>query len=64
MSDDSSTDKLAETNALLAEWAARSATDSAPLIDRLEALGYPVRGRSEDEIAAILRAPPKTVRTA
>ena len=59
MSDDSSTDKLAATNDLLAHWAARAATDSAALIDRFEALGYAVRGKSEDEIAEILRRPPE-----
>ncbi|MBP1181963.1 DNA-binding MarR family transcriptional regulator [Methylobacterium sp. PvR107] len=45
-------------NNLLAEWAARSATTSAALIDRLEAMGYAVRGKSEDEIADVLHQPP------
>ncbi|MGU3406618.1 hypothetical protein [Methylobacterium brachiatum] len=49
-------------NTLLSEWAARSATDSAALIDRFEELGYPVRGKSEDEIAEILRQPPSRPR--
>jgi hypothetical protein len=49
---------LERMNTLLSEWAARSATDSAALIDRFEELGYPVRGKSEDEIAEILRQPP------
>ncbi|MCJ2127076.1 hypothetical protein [Methylobacterium sp. J-077] len=45
-------------NAALSEWAARSAADSTALIDRFEELGYAVRGKSEDEIAEILRRPP------
>ena len=45
-------------NTALSEWAARSAADSAALIDRFEELGYAVRGKSEDEIAEILRQPP------
>ncbi|WP_210032126.1 hypothetical protein [Methylobacterium sp. PvR107] len=49
---------LERVNNLLAEWAARSATTSAALIDRLEAMGYAVRGKSEDEIADVLHQPP------
>jgi len=49
---------LDRMNASLAEWAARSAADSTALIDRFEELGYAVRGKSEDEIAEILRQPP------
>ena len=45
-------------NERLAEWAARSATASETLIDRFEAMGYAVRGESEDEIAEVLRRPP------
>ena len=53
---------LEQMNTLLSEWAARSATDSAALIDRFEELGYPVRGKSEYEIAEILRQPPSRPR--
>ena len=51
-------ERLVRTNALLAEWAACAAADSAPLIDRLEGLGYPVRGKSREEVEAILKGPP------
>lgn len=49
---------IAEANDMLAEWAARSATGSETLIERFEAMGYEVRGKSEDEIADILRHKP------
>ncbi|KAB1072810.1 hypothetical protein [Methylobacterium planeticum] len=49
---------LARTNAVLAEWAARSAADSASLIARLERMGYAVEGKSEEEIAEVLKHPP------
>ncbi|SFL31724.1 hypothetical protein [Methylobacterium pseudosasicola] len=55
---DDPAEDLERMNAVLAEWAARSAADSATLIDRFEDLGYAVRGKSEDEIAEILRQPP------
>jgi len=43
---------------MLAAWAARSVATSGALIDRFEAMGYEVRGKSEDEIAAVLHRPP------
>lgn len=49
---------LKEVNAALSEWAARSTTESDALIERLEAMGYAVRGKSESEITDILRHPP------
>ena len=49
---------LQQVNAMLADWAARSATTSEALTERFEAMGYAVRGKSEDEIAEILRQPP------
>ena len=49
---------LEQVNDILAQWAARSATASAALIDRLEAMGYDVRDKSEDEIADVLHRPP------
>ncbi|MEH3117359.1 MAG: hypothetical protein PGN25_07060 [Methylorubrum populi] len=58
MSEDSPSERLSETNERLAEWAARSACDSDRLIARFEEMGYEVRGKSEDEIAAILKKPP------
>ena len=61
---DDPSEELERMNAALAEWAARSAADSSALIDRFEALGYAVRGKSEDEIAEILRRPPARTGTA
>ncbi|GEP08280.1 hypothetical protein [Methylobacterium gnaphalii] len=60
MSDDDKppSEKIAEVNALLAEWAARSAGESEQLIARLEGMGYEVAGKSEEEIEEILRKPP------
>jgi hypothetical protein len=52
-------DRLTTTNALLAEWAACSAEQSPPLIERLEAMGYAVRGKSHEEVAEVLRRPPE-----
>ena len=49
---------LEPMNDMLADWAARSAATSAGLIDRFEAMGYAVRGKSEEEIAEILHRPP------
>ena len=51
-------ERLAEINAVLAEWTARSAENSEMLIQRLEGMGYEVSGKSEDEIAEILKKPP------
>ncbi|GEO98363.1 hypothetical protein [Methylobacterium haplocladii] len=56
--DTSPADKISEINTLLAEWTARSAGDSDMLIARLEGMGYAVAGKSEDEIAEILKKPP------
>ncbi|MGX9983904.1 hypothetical protein [Methylobacterium fujisawaense] len=54
---------LDRLNDLLAVWAARSAAESAALIERFEAMGYEVRDKSEDEIAEILhRAPTRAAR--
>jgi hypothetical protein len=50
--------RLAEMNALLAEWAACAVEESAPLIERLEDLGYAVRGKSREAVAEVLRHPP------
>ena len=49
---------IAAANAALSEWAARSAAESEGLIARFEAMGYAVRGKTEAEIAEILRHPP------
>ncbi|MBE7247601.1 MAG: hypothetical protein INR63_21875 [Actinomycetospora chiangmaiensis] len=49
---------LEEVNDSLAAWAARSAATSAALIERFEAMGYEVRGKSEEEIADVLHRPP------
>ncbi|MCJ2072491.1 hypothetical protein MKK75_27495 [Methylobacterium sp. J-030] len=55
---DGSDPDLEEVNGILADWAARSASTSTELIDRFEAMGYEVRGKSEDEIADVLRRRP------
>ena len=55
---DPSPPDLEQVNDILADWAARSASSSAALIDRFEAMGYEVRGKSEDEIADVLHRPP------
>ncbi|QGY06420.1 hypothetical protein MMSR116_30000 [Methylobacterium mesophilicum SR1.6/6] len=49
---------MEQVNHRLAAWAARSAVTSAALIDRFEAMGYEVRGKSEEEIADVLHHPP------
>lgn len=49
---------LEAVNARLADWAARSAETSEALVDRFEAMGYEVRGKSEEEVAEVLRHPP------
>ncbi|VUD72398.1 hypothetical protein MET9862_02996 [Methylobacterium symbioticum] len=56
--DKTSAERLERTNALLAAWAACSAAESGPLIEQLEALGYAVRGKSREEVEAVLRSPP------
>ncbi|UMY18543.1 hypothetical protein MMB17_04210 [Methylobacterium organophilum] len=56
--DDDPSEQLGKTNALLAEWAARKATESETLIERFERMGYAVRGKSEEEIEEALRHPP------
>ncbi len=58
MDEDDPQGRLSKVNGLLAEWAARSAADSDALIERFETMGYEVRGKSEDEIAEILKNPP------
>ncbi|GJD59598.1 hypothetical protein [Methylobacterium dankookense] len=56
--DETPAERLESTNALLAAWAASSIEESGPLIERLEALGYDLRGKSREEIEAALKAPP------
>lgn len=56
--------RLAEMNTLLAQWAASSVEESAPLVERLEGLGYAVRGKSREEVAEVLRHPPTQPRGA
>jgi len=51
-------ERLASMNTMLAEWAACSAAESASLVERFEAMGYRVRGKSRDEIAGVLKHPP------
>ena len=50
--------ELHTMNDRLAAWAACTAEDSPSLIERLEAMGYAVRGKSREEVEAILRCPP------
>ncbi|WP_232630304.1 hypothetical protein [Methylobacterium sp. Leaf118] len=58
MSDPSASERLEKANAVLAEWAARTAADSEALIERLARMGYDVRGKSADAIAEVLKHPP------
>lgn len=55
---DDPAERLASMNTMLAEWAACSAAGSASLIERFEAMGYRVRGKSREEIAEVLKHPP------
>lgn len=57
--DDDPGKDIAAANATLSQWAARLAAESDSLIARFEAMGYDVRGKSEAEIAEILRHPPR-----
>ncbi|ACB26914.1 hypothetical protein [Methylobacterium radiotolerans] len=61
--DDQPAADLERVNDILAVWAARSAAESDALIDRFEAMGYEVRGKSEDEIADVLHRPPTRAAT-
>ena len=58
MSDDDLSEQLSKTNAALAEWAARSASESDALIERFERMGYEVRDKTVDEVTEILKKPP------
>ena len=50
--------RLASMNTMLAEWAACSAAESPSLIERFEAMGYRVRGKSREEVAEVLKHAP------
>ncbi|TGD98994.1 hypothetical protein [Methylobacterium nonmethylotrophicum] len=50
--------ELRTMNDRLAAWAACTAEDSPALIERFEAMGYAVRGRSREEVEAVLRCAP------
>ncbi len=51
--------ELHTMNERLAAWAACAAEDSPALIERFEAMGYAVRGKSREEVEAALRSPPE-----
>jgi hypothetical protein len=51
-------EQLTATNVLLAEWTACTLENSPALIERLERMGYDVRGKSRDDVAAVLKHPP------
>ncbi|GJD61035.1 hypothetical protein [Methylobacterium frigidaeris] len=53
--------ELQTMNDRLAAWAACTAEDSPALIERFEAMGYEVRGKSREEVEAVLRCPPTRV---
>jgi hypothetical protein len=53
--------ELQTMNERLAAWAACTAEDSPALIERFEAMGYAVRGKSREEVEAALRCPPERV---
>ncbi|AWN50544.1 hypothetical protein [Methylobacterium sp. 17Sr1-1] len=50
--------ELHTMNERLAAWAACTAEDSPALIERFEAMGYEVRGKSREAVEAVLRCPP------
>jgi hypothetical protein len=52
------TERLVDTNELLAEWAAASTEDSPALVERLERMGYEVRGKSREDVSEVLKHPP------
>ncbi|MCJ2033401.1 hypothetical protein [Methylobacterium sp. J-068] len=56
--DEASGERLVSMNAMLAEWAACCAAESASLIERFEAMGYRVRGKSKEEVTEVLKRPP------
>lgn len=62
--DDTPANALPKATTEFAEWAARAVHESDLLIERFEGLGYEVRGKSEDEIAEVLKHPPTKRRTA
>lgn len=51
-------EQLTATNVLLAEWTACTLENSPALIERLERMGYDVRGKSRDDVAEVLKHPP------
>jgi len=51
-------EQLTATNVLLAEWTACALEDSPALIERLERMGYEVRGKSRGDVVEVLKHPP------
>ncbi len=51
--------ELHTMNERLAAWAACATEDSPALIERFEAMGYAVRGKTREEVEAVLRCPPE-----
>lgn len=51
-------EQLTATNVLLAEWTACTLEDSPALIERLEQMGYEVRGKSRGAVVEVLKQPP------
>lgn len=51
-------EQLTATNAVLAEWTACTLQDSPALVERLEQMGYDVRGKSREAVAEVLKHPP------
>jgi hypothetical protein len=55
---EAATKQLADINELLAEWAASSTEDNPALVERLEQMGYEVRGKSRETVTEVLKHPP------
>ena len=51
-------ERLATTNVLMAEWAACKLESTPSLVERLEQMGYQVRGKSREAVEEVLKNPP------
>lgn len=51
-------ERLATTNVLMAEWAACKLENTPSLVERLEQMGYQVRGKSREAVEEVLKNPP------
>jgi len=51
-------EQLTATNVVMAEWAASALENSPSLVERLELMGYDVRGKSHGAVVEVLKHPP------